>query len=102
MRSYEPAIRPKAFDDAMVPGAFYDGLLEGHLPTCYFMTLDKVRPLTDQARVEYLDPVGVNMAYGALASTDLPGLRLSEPTGVKRRRHTFYLAGKRDELFLGD
>jgi hypothetical protein len=92
----------KEWFGATVPGAFYDGLLEGHLPTCYFMTLDKVRPLTDQARVEYLDPVGVNMAYGALASTDLPGLRLSEPTGVKRRRHTFYLAGKRDELFLGD
>jgi hypothetical protein len=92
----------KSWFGVTIPGAFCDGLLEDHLPTCYFMTLDKVRPLTDEARLEYLDPVGINMGYSALASKNLPGLRLSEPTGVSRRSHTFYLAGKRDELFPND
>lgn len=63
------------------------------------MTLNKVRPLTEEARLEYLDPVGINMGHTALSSPDLPGQRLSNPTGVSRRSHTFFLAGRTDELF---
>lgn len=92
----------KGFFRSRLPGGFCDGLLDDYLPTCYFMTLDKVRPLTDGARLEYLDPVGINMGYAALSSPDLPGLRLSDPTGVNRRPHTFFLAGKSDELFPND
>lgn len=92
----------KDFFRSRLPGGFSDGLLDGYVPTCYFMTLDKVRPLTDDARLEYLDPVGVNMGHAALSSPDLPGLRLSNPTGVNRRPHTFFLAGKTDELFPND
>lgn len=92
----------KAFFSKRLPGKFCEGLLDNHLPTLYFMTLDKLRPFTDEARVDYLDPLGVDMGHAALTSTELPGLRLSQQTGVKRRPHTFFLAGKRDELFPGD
>jgi len=92
----------KAWFGRNLPGAFCDGLLEDQLPACYFLTLDKVRPLTDEARLDYLDPLGVDAGYMALASDDLPGLRLSQPVGVNRRPHTLYLAGKTDEMFPDD
>lgn len=92
----------KAWFRTYLPGAFCDGLLEEYLPTCYFLTLDQVRPLSEEARLGYLDPVGIDAGHSALVSEELPGLRLSSPTGVNRRPHTFHLAGKRDELFPDD
>jgi hypothetical protein len=84
-----------------LPGVFCRGLLDGSLPTCYFLTLDQAVPLSDQARLEYLDPLGVNHGHSALVSKELPGLRLSHPSGVDRRPHSFIIAGKREEVFAG-
>jgi hypothetical protein len=92
----------KAWFVANFPGAFCGGLLDGYLPACYFLTLDGVRPFSDEARLEYLDPLGVDATYYALESDELPGLRLSSPTRVDPRPHTFLLAGKRTEVFAGN
>lgn len=92
----------KGWFQRYLPGAFCGGLLEGSLPACFFLTLDQLRPFSEEARVEYLDPLGLQAGFSALESDDLPGLRLSEPTGVKRRPHTFLLAGKKKEVFPND
>ncbi|MGH7929034.1 MAG: hypothetical protein ACREQV_14695, partial [Candidatus Binatia bacterium] len=83
------------------PGAFCSDLLDGQMPTCFFMILDRVHPFSDETRHEYLDPVGLEGSYYALTSSELPGLRLSSPTRVDPRPHTLLLAGKRDEVFAG-
>lgn len=82
-----------------LPGAFCQGLLDGTVPTCWFLSLDKVKPFSDEAGLGYVEPLGLQMDYRALQSEDLPGLRLSEPTGVRRPAHTFFLAGKYGQVF---
>jgi hypothetical protein len=84
---------------AHLPGAFSQGLLDTRVPTCWFLELNKVAPYSEEARLGYVEPLGLDSTYAALKSEDLPGLRLSEPTGVRRAAHTFILAGKTDEIF---
>jgi hypothetical protein len=85
-----------------LPGAFSQGLLDGRVPTCCFLTLKEIRPLSEESRLGYIEPLGIDMSSMALTSDDLPGLRLSESTGVHRTAHTFLLAGKTDEIFPGN
>jgi len=89
------------FSDVL-PGAFSQGLLDGGIPTCWFLTLKQVRPFSDESRLDYVEPLGMELDFYALKADDLAGLRLSEPVTIRRPPHTYLLAGKEDEVFPGD
>ncbi|MGH2556804.1 MAG: hypothetical protein ACRDHO_13950 [Actinomycetota bacterium] len=55
--------------------------------------------MSEQARLEYMEPLGLDVGYAALKSDDLPGLRMSQSHGVQTFPHTLMLAGRDDEVF---
>ena len=64
-----------------IPGLCSEGLLEGDLPTCEFVTLRKAQPFPSRKEHDgklkwYLNHLGLSNSYGSWESKSMPALRL--------------------------
>jgi hypothetical protein len=89
-----------------LPGAFADRLFDGDFPSAALVTTKLVPPFTQLARTEghgldsYMWLLGLDNEARAWASSDVPGLLLSERMGRDETRHRWILAGRHEDVFV--
>ena len=89
-----------------LPGIFSSGILEGDLPTCELVTLQKAEPFplrskdnTDPSAYHYLSILDMHSTFNAWRSVDIPYLKFSEvQTRNRAPRYHSILAVRESDL----
>ena len=86
-----------------LPGLFSSGILEGNLPTCEFVTLQKAEPFplrskdnTDPSEYHYLSILDMYSTFNAWRSENTPGLKFTDSRNRGPRYHSILAIKKRD------
>ena len=88
-----------------LPGIFSSGILEGNLPTCEFVTLQKAEPFpirskdnTDPSAYHYLSILDMHSTFNAWRSENTPGLKFTDSQTKDRgpRYHSILAIKKSD------
>ena len=86
-----------------LPGLFSSGILEGDLPTCELVTLQKAEPFplrskdnTDQSAYHYLSILDMHSTFNAWRSENTPDLKFTDSRNRGPRYHSILAIKKSD------